>query len=54
MFSLALRRIVFDETMSQNYGPEYFEHEGAPEFDPTSPELLDDLEDFDPLEEDDE
>jgi hypothetical protein len=31
--------------MTSNFGPEYFDHEGEDEFDPTSPELLDDLAD---------
>ena len=29
--------------MTSNFGPEYFDHESDEDFDPTSPELLDDL-----------
>ena len=31
--------------MTSNFGPEYFNTDDGEEFDPTSPELLDDLED---------
>ncbi len=37
--------------MTTNHGPEYFEHEGSLA-DPTSPELLDDLADDEPLDDD--
>jgi hypothetical protein len=37
--------------MTTNHGPEYFEHERALP-DPTSPELLDDLADDEPLDDD--